>query len=159
MLAVLYLADTSLPTGIVLWLHRLGSGPAWLSRPLQGLLRLVAVLRKYAGDWRVLRWSISYGVIFQLLSISCAEILANGIGIQMSFMEWCVVSGVLTVVLLAPVTVAGLGLREATMVGLLGVLGVSSEAAFAAALLMLGAQMTGAVLGAVFDILAVPTAP
>ena len=77
--------------------------------------------------------------------------IAHGLGLNLSYAVWAVVTGVVSVLVLLPITVAGLGLREATIVGLLGTMGVPAEKGLAISLTFFGFFLLGALAGAVCD--------
>lgn len=97
--------------------------------------------------------SLAWGLIAQFLSVAGTLMLARGLGIDLSFLAWCVVLGALTIILLAPVALAGLGLREASLIGLLDMFGIGSEAALALGLALLGVQIIFGGIGLSCDLL------
>lgn len=93
------------------------------------------------------------GLIFQALCVAIFLILGAALNIVLSFAAWAVVVGLVSLVLLAPVTVAGLGLREATLVSVIGVLGGSEVAAFALSLVLFVLTLAGAAAGLAADLM------
>jgi uncharacterized membrane protein YbhN (UPF0104 family) len=80
-------------------------------------------------------------------------ILAKAIGINISYYDWCWVFGVISIVVLLPVTIGGVGLREGGFVLLLGYFGVQNDKALALSLSIFGLQITGALIGGAIDLL------
>lgn len=115
-------------------------------------------LAHFLDTWRqhakpkTLALSVTYGIAAQAAAVVGSGMLGSALGIDISLPLWCVVIGALTVVLLAPLTIGGLGLREASLVGLLGILGVAPDRALALALAILAFQVMIAVLGLVADL-------
>jgi uncharacterized membrane protein YbhN (UPF0104 family) len=104
------------------------------------------------GDWSALAACFFTGVAFQLISVIVVAYLGAGMGIGLSFSAWVAVVGMVSLVLLMPVTVAGVGLREGGLVILLGFVGVSAGDAVALSLVMLGYTLFGALIGAIADL-------
>ena len=72
-------------------------------------------------------------------------------GIQLTIAAWAVVVGLVSVVLLLPVTIAGVGLRDSSLVGLIALLGQSQSAALAMSLVLLILNLLGAIIGFLVD--------
>ncbi|SMH41042.1 lysylphosphatidylglycerol synthase transmembrane domain-containing protein [Azospirillum agricola] len=107
----------------------------------------------HAAQPRTLVLSLAYGVAAQLVQAFATQLLGAGLGIELSFALWCVIIGALTVLLLAPVTIGGLGLREASLVGMLGLFAVAPDRALAVAFAILAFQMLITLVGLLVDLL------
>lgn len=105
-----------------------------------------------ARDWGPLFASLFTGIAFQVLAVIVVAYIGTGMGISLSFPAWVAVVGLVSLVLLLPVTIAGVGLREGGLVILLGFVGVAPEDAVALSLALLGYTLFGAVVGAVADL-------
>ncbi|MBT5240539.1 MAG: flippase-like domain-containing protein [Rhodospirillaceae bacterium] len=105
-----------------------------------------------ARDWGPLFGSLFTGIAFQILSVIVVAYIGTGMGISLSFPAWVAVVGLVSLVLLLPVTVAGVGLREGGLVILLGFVGVAPADAVALSLALLGYTLFGAVVGAIADL-------
>jgi len=103
------------------------------------------------GDWGALVGCFVTGIAFQIISVIVVAYLGAGMGISLSFPAWIAVVGMVSLVLLLPVTVAGVGLREGGLVVLLGFVGVPAADAVALSLVMLAYTLFGAFLGAIAD--------
>lgn len=103
------------------------------------------------GDWWPLVASFLTGVAFQILAVIVVAYLGAGMGISLSFAAWVAVVGLVSLVLLLPITVAGVGLREGGLVVLLGFVGVAPADAVALSFVLFGYTLLGAVIGAVAD--------
>lgn len=131
----------------------LRGGTGWRARVGGHLWNFLDAWRFHAAQpWSIAR-SLFYGVAGQFLQAAAAVLLCRGLGVEVSFALWCVIIGVLTVLLLAPVTIGGLGLREASLVGMLGLSGVDHDHALAVAFAILGFQILVTVVGLLVDLL------
>ena len=120
------------------------------------------VLEKWTAEfsaWRrialrpgTLLQSLFLGVIFQSLSIAVFAVLGTAMGLDFSIAAWAVVVGLVSLVLLLPVTIAGVGLRDSSLVGLIALLGQSQSAALALSLALLILNILGAVVGLLADL-------
>ncbi len=122
--------------------------PATLDNALGRFLR---AWHASAGEWWPLIASFITGIAFQVLAVIVVAYLGTGMGISLSFAAWVAVVGMVSLVLLLPVTVAGIGLREGGLVVLLGFVGVAPADAVALSFSLLAFTLLGAVGGAVAD--------
>lgn len=131
----------------------------WLARPAGTLRRFLEVWQDYVRQPRILAASLALGAGSQFLAVCAAYLLALGLGIELGFPAWWAVFGVMSLVVLAPITIGGLGLREASLIGMLGALGIERGEALALALAILGFKVVAALLGAACDMLWLRDAP
>ncbi len=122
--------------------------PAKLGRWGQGF----TAWRTAALTPAVLLKALGLGLIVQSLAITIFAVLGTGLGIILAPTVWAVVVGLISVVLLLPITVAGIGLREGSLVAVLGVLGHSQSAALALSLTVLAVNLVGAGVGLIADL-------
>ena len=116
-------------------------------RPKAHLLQTVEALRALSADGRTLAASVFAGLLFQgVIIVNCAW-LASGLRIELSLEAWAVVHCVMSLVLLLPVSIAGIGLRDVTLVGILGAVGIGPELALALSFALLGLQLIMAAAG------------
>ena len=102
-----------------------------LSRFLPVLIRPSAsevadTLRIYARDHRLQLETIALSLLYQVISIGSLWCLAEALGLGISPTVLAVVAPLVLITTLAPISVAGFGVREGTYVVLLGEVGVSS---------------------------------
>ena len=76
-------------------------------------------------------------------------IMARGIQIQTPFADLCWIFGIVSIAILIPLTVGGIGVREGTFIGLLGQLGVPSEKALVLSLSIFTLQVFLSVIGGI----------
>ncbi len=128
----------------------------WLGRVLdtmragrvQGILkRYLDIWTGYAKDRRAVICSGVFGLVYHLLINLVYCVLARGLSMQVSFLDFCWVNAMLTFILLLPVSVGGLGVREVSLAGMLGILGVSRGAAVSLSILLLFLQVLRALIG------------
>lgn len=101
--------------------------------------------------------SIACAVLSQVLAVMIAVVVGGSLGIHVGFFDWCWILSILSVVLLLPVTVGGLGLREGSLVTLLALFGAAPEAALALSFTLFGLQILLAVIGAIYEHIPVRT--
>lgn len=122
---------------------------AWLLGPLRRFLEAWRDQTRRPG--RALL-SVAGGIAVQLAAVAGSQTLGLAVGIDQPFSVWCVVIGLMSVIVLMPVTVAGIGLREASLVGLLDLVGVPHAQSLALGFGILAFQMVVALLGAIVDL-------
>jgi glycosyltransferase 2 family protein len=120
--------------------------PRW--RPAQFV---VGCMGGVAGDMVGRAGFIGAAITFlsSLVYFEASQLLLLALGVHLSFGEIACVTGCLSLVLLLPISIAGIGPREATLIVLLGKYGVRVEDALAYSILQLGVFMLfGGVVGA-----------
>jgi uncharacterized membrane protein YbhN (UPF0104 family) len=109
---------------------------------------------RWKPRWRLLRWAVKclanvsgdlvgrtglVGSAITLLSYAvyfgASVVLLRALGIGLSFRDVACVTGCLSLVLLLPISIAGIGTREATLILLLGKYGIAREDALAYSIL------------------------
>lgn len=128
-------------------------GDGWRERLRLHLDQFFYTWRRHMREPRKAALSLAYGVAAQMILAGATCWLGAGLGISLSLALWCVVTGSLTIILLAPVTIGGLGLREASLVGMLGLFAVGHEASLALAFAILAVQLLIAAIGLAVDLL------
>lgn len=122
---------------------------AWLLGPLDRFLAAWQVQARQPGRAAL---SVMGGVAVQVVAVAGSQALGAAVGIDQPFSVWSVVIGVMSVIVLLPVTVAGIGLREASLVGLLDPVGVPHSQSLGLGLGILAFQVLMALVGAVIDL-------
>jgi len=95
---------------------------------------LMSTLSRITTELRCLMQRQSlFALLYAVLSATCsglaAYFIAHGLGIGMQVMPMLAIMSTVTLVVVLPISLAGWGLREVSLVGLLGLLGVNKEAA------------------------------
>ncbi len=129
--------------------------PAWLGKWGQEF----AAWRTVALTRDALLRALALGIVFQLVSIASVQILGGALGITLPFTAWAVVVGLTSVILMLPVTVAGLGLREGSLVAVMAMLGEGKGPALALSFALLAINILGAGVGLVVDLAGRDKAP
>jgi uncharacterized protein (TIRG00374 family) len=96
--------------------------------------------------------AVALGGVFQCLAVVILQRIATGMGVQVAFVDWCWIFTAVSLLLLLPITIGGIGLREGALVTLLAGFGVTAEKALACSLALFGLQLMAAAAGAVLDL-------
>jgi uncharacterized membrane protein YbhN (UPF0104 family) len=91
------------------------------------------------------------GLSYQVIVVWINYIVARDVGIIVTCFDWCWILGAVSIALLLPITIAGIGVRESAYVGLLSLLGVSIEKAVAVSFLVFGISVLGGLVGAMVE--------
>ena len=125
-------------------------------RPLARRLRIEAparalydALHAYRGHPRALTWVFVLACVAQLLRVIVVALLAHGMGLSISFGTLLLLCPVLFLVTIVPVSLNGVGLREATFVVVLAGVAVAREDAFVLGLAFFAIGVLTALLGGV----------
>jgi uncharacterized protein (TIRG00374 family) len=141
--------------GIVATNGRMEKLPGRIGGLAKGVHRLLAAWHEYANDYLSLSLATILGIVFQLIGALIVAILAAGLGYPIDYVDACWVLGVVSVAVLLPVSVGGLGVREMSFVGMLHLLQVPTNSGLALGLICSALTLVGAMIGFVWD-LAVP---
>lgn len=112
---------------------------------------LINEWRRYLEQPKVLIFSVLLGIVFQLSAVLITNILAIGLNIHLSFADWSWIFSAVSIVVILPITISGIGLREGAFIGLLGCIGVQSEQALSLSFLLFGIQVIGAIIGGIIE--------
>jgi len=136
---------SSIPLVMVKWHQR---SPI---RPFPFLLTITKFLEKSARAYPVkekrLIYSIILGILYQLVGASVVYWIARDIGVLVPIWDWFWILGGLSIILLIPVTIAGLGVRECGLIGILSLFSIPAEKAIVLSLIILGLQVFLALIG------------
>ncbi len=97
-------------------------------------------------------YNIFLGCLYQLMGVFMIWLLSNGLGISVSATDYCWIFAVVSIALLLPVTIAGLGVREGTFIGIMALLGVRNEQALALSFSFLAIQIFDAFVGGLVEL-------
>ena len=86
-------------------------------------------------------------LVFHGLVVAIHVVLARGLGIDLTIADWFLVYAGMSLLLLLPISIAGLGLREGGYVGLLAIFGVSASPALSLSFALFAYGLFGALLG------------
>ena len=130
---------------------------AWLllshaARPLVARLplrSLTAAIHAYRAHHLALAWVFALGIVAQSARVLSIAALAHGMSLPLSVWSLFVLCPVLFLVTIVPVSLNGIGLREATFVVVLAGVGVTREDAFALGLAFFAVGVLVASLGGI----------
>ncbi|WIG56543.1 MAG: hypothetical protein OJF61_002331 [Rhodanobacteraceae bacterium] len=86
-------------------------------------------------------------ILFHGVCIAMQVLLGDDLGIKLGWADWTVIYAGVSLLMLLPVSVAGLGLREGGYVGLLALFGYKASAALSLSFVILGAALVAALVG------------
>jgi len=113
------------------------------------LTQILYDYRAYLKEPVILIKAVIFGILFQLSGVIIIMLMARGIQIRTPFADLCWIYGIVSIAILLPLTIGGIGVREGTFIGILGQLGVASEKALALSLMIFGIQIFGALIGGI----------
>ncbi len=106
----------------------------------------------FATKKGVLIRSIFWGIINQISGIVSIWILSMTMGLKVGFIEYCWIIPLMSVILLLPVSFAGVGLRDTSMASMLSIFNVTKGSSLVITMSMLLAQIVAALIGGLYVI-------
>ena len=106
----------------------------------------------FATKKGVLIRSILWGIFNQTSGIVSVWILSTTMGLKVGFIEYCWIIPLMSVVLLLPVSFAGVGLRDTSMASMLSIFDVNKGRSLVITMSMLMAQIVAALIGGLYVI-------
>lgn len=113
----------------------------------RGIHRLVEAWRELISDWRLTGFSIVLGIAFQLTALWAVKVIADGVGAELALSDAAWVLGLVSVAVLIPISLGGLGLRELSFVAILGLCGVQPALALSIGIISSLITISGALVG------------
>lgn len=107
--------------------------------------------RKYLANPVALILGVGLGAMVQVCAIVINLLFARELGVNISFSDWCWLFGLISLAGMLPFTIAGLGLREASFVGVMALAGVPAEKALAMSLAVFSLLFAGATVGCILE--------
>jgi uncharacterized protein (TIRG00374 family) len=135
---------------------RIESRHQWIARGLILLERIAHALHDALRRPGRIAACLALALVFHALCVGIHVLLGHALGITVGIRAWCFVYAGVSVLMLLPLSIAGLGLREGGYVGLLAIFNISREAALALSLAFFGFALFGALIGFVMEITAKP---
>lgn len=108
--------------------------------------------REYSKDNRALTLNILLGVLYQIVGVLLYFVFSKTININVSLMDFSWIFSVLSLALFLPVSISGIGVRDGTLIGLLGLFGVSNEKAMALSMIMLLTNVIRGLIGGLVNL-------
>lgn len=106
----------------------------------------------FATKKGVLIRSILWGIFNQTFGIVPIWILSMTMGLKVGFIEYCWIIPLMSVVLLLPVSFAGVGLRDTSIASMLSIFNVNKGSSLVITMSMLMAQIVAALIGGLYAI-------
>jgi glycosyltransferase 2 family protein len=127
-----------------------------VTSPLPGKTRdfaasIMASLQQFDNRPIALISNILLGALYQLISIAIIMTFARELRIAISVIDWFWIFGVVSIIQFLPISIAGLGVREVSLVGILGLFLVPAPAALALSFSIFGIQLLYALIGAAVE--------
>jgi uncharacterized membrane protein YbhN (UPF0104 family) len=111
--------------------------------------RLFESWHVYSRNLPLLAGNILVAVVYQLIGVLMFYLLSRELHLSIGFFDWSWIVGALTLALFLPLTIAGLGVREGTLIGILGLFGCGRETAVAVSLTAFSFVIMLAIIGAI----------
>lgn len=105
---------------------------------LNHVLQFIEKLSSYLYDPKTISSNILLGLAFHFNAVLINYVLALQFGISVSYFDWCWIYGLVSLVLLLPVSIAGIGLRDGSLVTILGIFSIPPAKTLALSFTMLG---------------------
>lgn len=125
---------------------------SFLHSILEFIIRTIKVYQQELRSYKKMLLTISLGVVYQLIAIVISVIIGNAMEIHIGFWDWCWIFAIVSFVLVLPVSFAGIGVRELSLIGSLSIFGISSEKAIAFSLVILGINLLGTLIGGLIEL-------
>lgn len=129
-------------------LARLGLLLPAQERMINGFSGLFEAWHVYSKNLPLLASNVLVAVLYQLVGVLIFYLLSCGLHLSVGFFDWSWIVGALTLALFLPLTFGGLGIREGTLIGILGIYGYRNETAIAVSLTAFSFVIMLAVIGA-----------
>jgi hypothetical protein len=100
--------------------------------------------------WRLLA-SFLLALVFHALCVAIQWLLGQGLHIALTWGEWAIVYAGVSLLVLLPISIAGIGLREGGYVGVLALFGIASGSALAISFAVFGFTLLGAAIGGALE--------
>ncbi len=110
-------------------------------------------LRSYQTTWHRLGYVLLLSVVYQLALVAMAFQFCLGLGIHVSFLNLAWIMTLVSMAQALPISFAGVGTRDSTLVYFLGVLGVSSGLALELSLSILALNVLMGLPGAIIQLI------
>ena len=118
---------------IKMLLCALSGRPAWQGKLFGVLHGVFENWHVFLGEKRLLLICFILGLILHLIFSSVGMLLTYIVGAGFMFYEWLWIQSALTLVLLFPISLGGVGVREGSIIGFLSFVNVAEEQALAVA--------------------------
>jgi uncharacterized protein (TIRG00374 family) len=125
---------------------RVASGEGRLARLTTKLVSAVFI---YQGKGRLFARVLAWSFLMQVTMIAFYWLVARSLGLPVDFLDLCVIVPIAVLVMMIPISLNGIGLREGSFVLLLGLYGVEASVAVAFAWIEYAISLAHAGLGGI----------
>jgi uncharacterized protein (TIRG00374 family) len=129
----------------------------WLKRSrhftrfINFIIKIIEAWHIYSRQIRIILAGIFLSITLQLIAIVIYMVLSSSFAIEVSFFDWCWLSSIISGLSVLPITIGGIGVREGSLVGLLGFFAIASEKALALSFSFFSIQLLFAVIGGIIE--------
>lgn len=116
------------------------------------VIRMMEEWKLYSGKIRLLTLNTLIGLVTHSIAVLINFLLAQDFGMNIPYWDWCWIYAITSIVLLVPITIAGIGLRDGSLITLIALLGFGREQAMAMSFSALAFVILFAIIGFVFDV-------
>lgn len=107
---------------------------------------------RYARRPALMGATVALSMGYHLLSIAIILVVAPYFNIHVRVTDWLWIFALVSVAVLLPISIGGLGVREGAFVGALGLFGVAPSSALALSLTIFGSQLAAALVGGFLEL-------
>jgi glycosyltransferase 2 family protein len=118
--------------------------------------KILSRIKVFFGIWHkfirkpgLITQAVLIGVIFQILSVYIIYSLGGMLSIHVPFSDWCWIMGLVFLLMFIPISISGIGVREGSLVVLLGMFGIANEKALSLSLIMFALQIIDGLIGGI----------
>ncbi|HJT82720.1 MAG TPA: lysylphosphatidylglycerol synthase transmembrane domain-containing protein [Chthoniobacterales bacterium] len=148
LVATLFVFQSRLWIRLLVRLEQRGPRCRRLAAQLHNVLR---AWRSYAGRPFVLVGSIAVGAVFQLIAVLINYRIGYALGVAVPFADWCWIFGIVSIAVVLPFTIGGIGLREGSFAGALALVGIGPDRAIAISFAIFSLLLSSALVGAALE--------
>ena len=131
--------------------HATASGKPGDALPGEWLAPLWDGLRSYQTTWHRLGYVLALSLLYQLALVATAYQFALGLGMTVSFLNLAWVVTLVSMAQALPISIAGVGTRDSTLIYFLGALGVASGLSLELSLSLLALNVLMGLPGAIIQ--------
>ncbi len=129
-----------------------------LSDYREKLLFFLYSIHLYSRNYLGLIFNILISIGSQFIGIFSYWFITRQLGFSVSIADWCWIQAALSLALLLPVALGGIGLREGTLVVLLGWVNISHNHSLSTGLILSGLALVLALVGGILELFRIWTA-
>ena len=109
----------------------------------------------YANKNKLLFLSVALGATVHIISILVYMKIASEMGISINFVDWCWIFALLSLALFLPISIGGIGVREASLVGILSIFGITTVRAIALSFAIFSLRIGLVIIGFLLEFIVV----